>query len=142
MPMICSDSDWGHYEDWLEAKELDEQFKIEKKHKRVMNQLLKKTNPDMKALLTMTMVIALKRFVRILKGYTGNHCINFVMNPQTKTYTLCNAYIGEYGCSNCDDHFPCRQCGNPVLREGDYCSSYCNYMDNKDLYREDYNRYF
>jgi hypothetical protein len=142
MMQYLSISNWGQYQDWLEAKDLEEQFKTEKKHKRVMNQLLKKTNPGIKAVLTISNVIALKRFVRALNGFTGNHCVNFIMNPQTDTYTVCRSYIGEYGCSKCDDAFPCVQCGNPVYREGDYCSSYCNYQDNKDLYYQDYNRYF
>jgi len=32
----------------------------------------------------------------------------------------------------------CPECGNDVVREGLFCSSYCDYKYNKDLYEPEY----
>ena len=129
-----------HYWNWVEEKAWEEDRKMVKNYSRVMNQLLVKANP-VKPVLTIKNVIALKRFAREMCAAYGNRCTKFIKDS-SGAYMQCSAYISEYGCSNCDEKFSCLQCGNPVLCEGHYCSSYCNYMDNKDLYREDYNRYY
>ena len=87
-----------------------------------------------------TKVVCLKRFVGKLKKRLDkihsrkDYCCDKLIQKKKFTYYgpegiyRCGGCIGKFGCYNCDPTgFECKECGEDVSSEKEFCSGYCRY---------------